>query len=141
MPRILVLEGAHRGALFDLRAGETRLGRDPESDIPLLDDKASRRHAVIAPAPAPSAGGWTLRDLDSKNGTALNGLPLAATAAADLAHGDRVRIGATLLLFVDDAAAAAVPVPGAAARHTTLAATRPGAPAPPPAPTALVATA
>ncbi|MBI3268072.1 MAG: sigma 54-dependent Fis family transcriptional regulator [Planctomycetes bacterium] len=127
MPRLLVLDGANRGALFEVHGGETRLGRDPELEVPLFDDKASRRHALILAA----EGGWKLKDLESRNGTSLNGLPVAEAA---LVHGDQVRIGGTILLFVDDEAACALP--GASALRTTLAGTQPAVPAVPAVPAA-----
>jgi hypothetical protein len=49
------------------------LGRDPLCDLALRAGGVSRQHAEIEHA----GGGFTLRDLDSRNGTSLAGLPLA----------------------------------------------------------------
>jgi hypothetical protein len=49
------------------------LGRDPLSDLTLRAGGVSRQHAEIERAD----GAFTLRDLDSRNGTSLAGLPLA----------------------------------------------------------------
>lgn len=46
-------------------------GRHPDSEVPLADPSASRRHAEIRPA----IGGWLLIDLESTNGTSVNGEP------------------------------------------------------------------
>ncbi|MEJ5198223.1 MAG: FHA domain-containing protein, partial [Anaerolineae bacterium] len=63
----------------------TLLGRDAECDVVIPDRQASRRHAEIvrggeaamsASAASPDARGWSgfiLHDLDSTNGTLLNG--------------------------------------------------------------------
>ena len=49
------------------------LGRDPLCDLTLRAGGVSRQHAEIEHAD----GAFTLRDLDSRNGTSLAGLPLA----------------------------------------------------------------
>lgn len=48
------------------------LGRDPLCDLPLRAGGVSRQHAEIDRTPA----GFELRDLDSRNGTSVAGLPL-----------------------------------------------------------------
>jgi len=55
---------------------ETVIGRDPDCEIVLDDDRVSRRHARLAFA----GGAWRLDDLDSKNGTSLQGLPMRQAA-------------------------------------------------------------
>ena len=54
------------------------LGRDRRCDVVLEDDRVSRRHARLEPAATCETGGWRLVDLGSKNGTALDGVPVAA---------------------------------------------------------------
>ncbi len=54
---------------------ETVVGRDPECDVVLDDDRVSRRHALIV-AEANGCGGGSIRDLGSKNGTLIDGLPV-----------------------------------------------------------------
>lgn len=49
------------------------LGRDPLCDLTLRAGGVSRQHAEIERAPE----GFLLRDLDSRNGTTVHGLPLA----------------------------------------------------------------
>lgn len=54
------------------------LGRDPHCDVVLEDDRVSRRHARLEPTAATiETAGWRLTDLGSKNGTALDGVPVA----------------------------------------------------------------
>lgn len=53
------------------------------------DDAVSHRHALITKAP----GGLVLRDLDSSNGTAVNGKELPALADVPLQDGDRITLG------------------------------------------------
>lgn len=54
------------------------VGRDPESDVVLEDDRISRRHAVLAC----SGSGWSITDLASKNGTLVDGVPVVNGALA-----------------------------------------------------------
>ncbi|MFM8708976.1 MAG: sigma 54-interacting transcriptional regulator [Planctomycetia bacterium] len=71
-----------------LQPGErVTLGRAPTNHVVLHDEQASRFHAEIFAAPA----GWTIRDLDSRNGTLLAGTPLSADHV--LAPGDVMAIG------------------------------------------------
>jgi FHA domain len=50
------------------------LGRDPLADLPLRSGGVSRHHAEIE---VQGGGRFSLRDLGSRNGTAIGGLPLA----------------------------------------------------------------
>src|SRR6185436_5834154 len=55
---------------------KTVIGRDLDCDIVLDDDRVSRRHAHLIFVD----GAWWLADLDSKNGTTLQGLPVGEAA-------------------------------------------------------------
>lgn len=56
---------------------EVVVGRDPDCDVVLDDDRVSRRHAVLAPG-APE---WSIADLGSKNGTSVGGMPVESGPA------------------------------------------------------------
>ena len=71
----------------ELRGERLTIGRAPESDIPLDSTRVSRHHAEIQKAPE---GGWSVLDLNSRNGTRVNGRPVAHQT---LVHGDRIHIG------------------------------------------------
>jgi pSer/pThr/pTyr-binding forkhead associated (FHA) protein len=66
---------------------EYLIGRSPASDNELSDMTVSWRHAELRP----SAGHWVLADLDSKNGTHVNGW--RAGAGFTVRAGDWVRFG------------------------------------------------
>ena len=70
-----------------LREGENILGREPEAAVCLNVTSVSRRHARIVVA----GDHATLEDLESKNGTFLQGE--AVTKPRRLSDGDCVRIG------------------------------------------------
>ena len=64
-----------------------RIGRAPDVELVIADDFVSTNHAQIVPGP----GGPLLEDLDSTNGTLLNGRRV--TSASALAAGDDIEIG------------------------------------------------
>jgi hypothetical protein len=70
----------------------TFIGRTPENQIRLNKPAVSRRHAQIAQ----SEGGYVLRDLNSENGTYVNGEKVKDRPLAD---GDRVQIGTVRFVF------------------------------------------
>jgi Nif-specific regulatory protein len=74
------------------------LGRASSNRIVLKDDLCSREHAEVCY----DEGRWRLRDLDSLNGTRLNGLPVEGER--ELAPNDEVQLGHTRFLFVEDMA-------------------------------------
>ena len=73
-------------------ASKIVLGRDPLCDLTLRAGGVSRQHAEIERA----GEGFTLRDLDSRNGTTIAGLPLAGrvplVVAGQLGLGDECAI-------------------------------------------------
>ncbi|HEX7901887.1 MAG TPA: FHA domain-containing protein [Planctomycetota bacterium] len=87
--------GDDLGHLFPL-GPKSVLGRLPEQDVPVPDMAASRDHAVIEYVAA--LLGHVIRDLDSRNGTFVNGAQLLRPRP--LQPGDRVQIGSTVLRYV-----------------------------------------
>ncbi|MHC4219967.1 MAG: ATP-binding protein [Planctomycetota bacterium] len=93
-----VLQGPDRGMKFALPADEPQLiGRSSEA-LPLTDTTVSRRHAELTP----DNGKWSLRDLDSSNGTFINGEPISRDPV-ELSPGDQIRCGSTLMVFAVNA--------------------------------------
>ena len=85
-PTIVILSGGAKGTEFRLDQPRTSLGRGPGVDIALDDDSMSREHAAVEFAKR----GFRLRDLDSTNGTLLNG---GECKQGELKHGDKFQIG------------------------------------------------
>jgi len=78
-----------------LREGESVcVGRSRDCDLALRSPEASRRHAEIACGPR----GWVVRDLDSTNGTYVNGERVGERA---LHPGDRIEIGSDAITFCE----------------------------------------
>ena len=85
--------GGRAGEQFPLERTQTTIGRTPDCDIFLDDVTVSRRHAIVARG----AGGFTLEDLGSLNGTFLNRHRIEK---ADLENGDEVQIGKYRLIYL-----------------------------------------
>jgi transcriptional regulator with GAF, ATPase, and Fis domain len=85
------------GDVFQLVAGQTyTMGRATTNRIVLKDDLCSREHAEVSS----SGGHWCVRDLNSLNGTRINGVRL--DGEWELTPHDDVHLGRTHLLFVED---------------------------------------
>ena len=90
-PGTLVYPDGYRYELAGMSEGIV-LGRGTENDIVIDDDRASRIHAQLRP----SGRGWIAEDLDSTNGTRVNGFRSTAQLLTD---GDKITIGATTFTF------------------------------------------
>jgi DNA-binding response OmpR family regulator len=91
-----------------LLADQVVLGRDPACDIVVPGRLISRRHAGITR----SGQVYTVEDLQSHNGTTVNGQPLDAPRV--LRDGDLIELGGVAkLTFADDDATRTRPMPAA----------------------------
>lgn len=87
------VEGNDKGKVFDISEGEVWvIGRGYSADLTVLDIKVSRLHCRIVRA----ANQYTLSDLNSTNGTFVNGQQVDQQV---LARGDYVKVGYTILSF------------------------------------------
>jgi two-component system, NtrC family, sensor kinase len=92
-----VLQGPDAGKRFPLPAHEPQLiGRSTEA-IDITDKTVSRRHAELTP----DDGAWFVCDLESSNGTFVNGRPVIERT--EVRPGDRIRCGDTLLVLAAEA--------------------------------------
>lgn len=73
--------------LYAHAGSKTWLGRGSKCHVRIQDSKISRLHCVIISA----GNNWYLADLDSRNGTYVNGQRL--TAPVRLSHGDSICLG------------------------------------------------
>ena len=90
-----VMDGPLAGKVFRLDGYAVVIGRRESCDITLPDANMSRRHARLEP----QKNGWLLTDLDSTNGTFVNGDRIIVKK---LEHGDSVKFGATMCAFKVD---------------------------------------
>ena len=102
--RLVICNGGFEGMTYELRGEETLIGRNPTTDIALLDEGISREHALILYDDEERS--FLVEDLQSTNGTKVNG---KRVRSAVLENGDEIQIGRTRFQFVMEAG-----VPGAA---------------------------
>ena len=89
--RLIAIAGPLEGQVIPLDA-ELTVGRDRGNTLSIDDSVISRRHCVLEC----EGGSWRLRDLNSTNGTYVNGLPVQQRALED---GDQIQIGRSLFAF------------------------------------------
>jgi hypothetical protein len=112
----LVLEGVDKGRVYKDLPIPVTIGREEGNGLRLNDERVSRFHAKVQV----EDGDIILTDLDSTNGTRVNG---TAIQIRRLRPGDQVSIGRSMLLFgtMEEIAArraAAVPANGGAQAQT-----------------------
>ena len=77
-----------------LPQGEFLVGRNLDCNFRPWSKTISRKHCLITVTPYAAY----VRDLDSRNGTKLNGLPISGEAP--IHHGDMLAVGPIILRFV-----------------------------------------
>jgi pSer/pThr/pTyr-binding forkhead associated (FHA) protein len=92
---LVIRNGGFEGMSYDLGSEETLIGRNPTTDITLLDEGISREHALISYDATSQT--HTIEDLQSTNGTKLNGKKIRS---AVLTNGDEIQVGHTLFQFL-----------------------------------------
>ncbi len=95
-PRLLVLSGPLKDSIIPLSEGEVTIGREASNGIAIVDPSVSRKHCLLSS----QGGSYLVRDLDSRNGTLVNG---AAVEEHWLQHGDEIAAGDSSFLFLLDA--------------------------------------
>lgn len=85
---VVKAKGLKRGERYDLFGGLS-LGRSEEADIRISDKFASGLHTRLYSR----AGSWIVQDLDSTNGTLLNGTEVQGES--EVLDGDVIEIGDT----------------------------------------------
>ncbi|GGI45396.1 hypothetical protein BCL57_000943 [Agromyces flavus] len=87
--RLVITSGAKAGVEFPLGSDEITIGRSSDSAIIIRDDYTSTHHARLMLW----NGRWMIQDLDSTNGTFLNGSRV--TVPTPIPLGATVKVGAT----------------------------------------------
>jgi transcriptional regulator with GAF, ATPase, and Fis domain len=94
---LIAIDGSLKGAVFPLKDAQISIGRDNSNDLVVDDLAASRCHCTIEFVPGqPGGGRYKLVDLESRNGTFVNGLPVRERW---LEQGDEIKVGVSVFLF------------------------------------------
>ena len=86
-PRLLAISGFPKRKVWAIKDGPLFLGRDSSNQVEVEDPAVSRKHCSITEL---SSGVFEIGDLDSHNGTFVNGIKVSRKT---MQHGDRIRIG------------------------------------------------
>ena len=92
-PRVVFIAGPLKGSAFEPGEEALSVGRDSTNVVRLADSLLSRRHCRVERA----GERLLLTDLESLNGTFVNGRPVREHALAD---GDRVTVGESCFVFL-----------------------------------------
>ena len=91
--KLVIIYGDQAGREYHLAPKRVLIGRTDQCDITINDSSVSRKHASIES----KDGRFLLQDLKSTNGTQVNGKSIDVQV---LNHGDKIRIGRTVLQFL-----------------------------------------
>jgi two-component system cell cycle response regulator len=97
-PALVFLTGELIAVPIPLEREDVILGRALEADVRVNDTQVSRQHAKVTAVTTDAEGvtEYVLTDLDSRNGTFLNGRRIRREP---LQNGDKITIGETILRF------------------------------------------
>ena len=87
MPKLILTTEAQGKVAYEFAKGSITIGRAPDNMIVIDDPSVSNRHAVMEL----TGETYRLKDLESTNGTKVNGVPITETV---LRFDDRIRFGA-----------------------------------------------
>lgn len=104
MAKLHVLSGILEGKSFDLIEERITVGRALDNMIRIDDGTVSHHHAMLAQ----EGGEYKLRDLNSTNGTRVNGLRIVETI---IHNGDLIRFGSVEVRYESDVRKASQPLP------------------------------
>ena len=104
-PRLVAVRGPLKGSIYALPEGDYSVGRQSTCNLNLEDHAVSRKHCLFIR----SDRQCTVKDLESRNGTFVNGTPVTEH---QLEQGDEVRIGGSVFCFLVDRDHAAKPTSG-----------------------------
>jgi len=93
--RLVIIAGANRGAIVWLDKDEILIGREATCEVCLKDETVSRKQCAVKA----DNGSFRIMDFSSRNGSFVNGVPIREKF---LQHGDKIRIGATELVFLEN---------------------------------------
>ena len=87
------IAGPVKGAILPLDSRELSIGRDKDNVLVIDEPAVSRQHCLVRAG----EDGYRIRDLASRNGTFVNGMPVKERT---LHNGDQIQVGVCAMLFV-----------------------------------------
>ncbi len=93
MTKLYILEGPNKGQSFELKGKTTYIGRSHENHIQMKDRFVSRKHLEISRRDSK----FFLKDLNSENGSFVDGEPIKPGKELELKQGLPISIGMSVL--------------------------------------------
>ena len=93
MTKIFVVDGSDEVSDLEFSGDVLFIGRSPENDIQITDGTVSRKHLKILR----KAGKYFVKDLESKNGTFVDGKHISAGGECEVQEGVPIVIGMTVI--------------------------------------------
>ncbi|MFD3697250.1 FHA domain-containing protein [Streptomyces sp. NPDC058646] len=121
-PQLHVVAGPDAGGVHLLHSGQIRVGRSADADVPLDDPDVSRLHCAVT---VMRDGRVAVADLDSTNGTTLDGAPVGPQPVP-LPPGALLRVGESTLRLAPAGSAAPLSVTPDLEGHLALPGRAPG---------------
>ncbi len=90
--KLVIIHGPNRGMAFEPGDGITTIGREDSNDIQQPDDTTSNFHIELRK----DSLQLFVKDLDSSNGTFVNGSRIRPDEEIELFDGDRMVVGLTV---------------------------------------------
>jgi len=95
MAHLEISSGELAGTRHELR-DRTVVGRSASTELTIAHPSISRKHAELAPD---ASGRWVIKDLDSRNGTTVNGTAIKQRILSD---GDQIAVGEVIIRFKEE---------------------------------------
>jgi pSer/pThr/pTyr-binding forkhead associated (FHA) protein len=93
MNKLYIVKGKYEYLSLELKDQRTYVGRSPENDVQVQDNYVSRKHLELYK----KGGKYFIRDLNSANGTFVNGKRIGSNVEQRVKEGDTIVIGMTLI--------------------------------------------
>jgi pSer/pThr/pTyr-binding forkhead associated (FHA) protein len=93
MDKLYIVKGKYEQLSLGLKDRRNYVGRSPENDIQIQDNYVSRRHLELYK----KGDKYFIRDLNSANGTFVNGKRIGSDIERRVKEGDTIVIGMTLI--------------------------------------------
>ena len=93
MTKLYVLDGPDKGQSFHIEGDPVHIGRSSDNHIRLKDTYVSRKHLRILR----KGERYFIKDLESKNGTFVDGEPISPGIEFDLKQGVPIIIGISVI--------------------------------------------
>ena len=93
MDKLYIVTGKYEQLSLGLNGRTTHIGRSPENDIQIEDNYVSRNHLELYK----KGDKYFVKDLNSANGTLVNGKNIGSMKERRVKEGDTIVIGMTLI--------------------------------------------